>query len=316
MAPMTAATATVPPAALSDALGALRDREHTAQRLLQASARHSFDPDTELDWDADWVEGKWFTPPELCSLYGTPLWDGMSPEQRMDLSRHEAAQVAASGIWFETILMQLLVRHAYDCDLTSGHVRYALTEIADECRHSMMFARLVDKMATPDYAPRPLDHQLGRVLKTASTATVTFAAALCVEEILDWNQRLTFSDERVQPLLRGATRIHVVEEARHVRYAREELRRQLVAAPRWERAVVRLVTAEVILAVMRTLGHPRVYAAVGLDPRLAAQVARQSPHRRLVLQRSAERVVAFFTEIGVIRGATVRAAWRRAQLLP
>ena len=44
-------------------------------------------------------------------------------------------------------------------------------------------------------------------------------------------QRLTFPDERVQPLVRGVTRIHVVEEARHVRYAREELRRQMVTAP-------------------------------------------------------------------------------------
>ncbi|MER7913911.1 VOC family protein, partial [Streptomyces sp. NPDC096068] len=31
-----------------------------------------------------------------------------------DLSRHEAASLASLGVWFEIILMQLLVRHIYD----------------------------------------------------------------------------------------------------------------------------------------------------------------------------------------------------------
>lgn len=37
---------------LRDALGLLKDREQVAERLLASSAKHSFDPDKELDWDA------------------------------------------------------------------------------------------------------------------------------------------------------------------------------------------------------------------------------------------------------------------------
>lgn len=70
--------------ALRDALGPLKDREQVAVRLLEASAKHSFDPDTELDWDTGAEDGKWFWPPELVSLYDTPLWRKMSEEQRMD----------------------------------------------------------------------------------------------------------------------------------------------------------------------------------------------------------------------------------------
>ncbi|MFD6812152.1 AurF N-oxygenase family protein, partial [Streptomyces anthocyanicus] len=225
---------------LRDALGPLRDRERLAERLLEASRKHSYDPDTELDWDAPFEPGKWYWPPELVSLYGTPLWSRMSEEQRIDLSRHEAASLASLGVWFEVILMQLLVRHVYDKPLTSHHVGYALTEIADECRHSMMFARLIRKSGTGEYPVPRVYHNLARVLKTVSTTPGSFAATLLGEEILDWMQRLTFPDERIQPLVRGVTRIHVVEEARHVRYAREELRRQMVTAPRWEREFTRL----------------------------------------------------------------------------
>jgi hypothetical protein len=65
---------------LRDALGLLKDREQVAERLLASSAKHSFDPDKELDWDAPFEEGKWFWPPELVSLYGTPMWQRMSEE--------------------------------------------------------------------------------------------------------------------------------------------------------------------------------------------------------------------------------------------
>jgi hypothetical protein len=82
---------------LQDALGLLKDREEVAERLLQASAVHSFDPDTELDWDAPVEPGKWFWPPELVSLYDTPLWRRMPEEQQMDLARHEAASLASLG---------------------------------------------------------------------------------------------------------------------------------------------------------------------------------------------------------------------------
>lgn len=82
---------------LRDALGLLKDREEVAERLLLSSAKHSFDPDKELDWDAPFEEGKWFWPPELVSLYGTPMWRKMSEEQRIALSQHEAAALASSA---------------------------------------------------------------------------------------------------------------------------------------------------------------------------------------------------------------------------
>ncbi|SOD60737.1 P-aminobenzoate N-oxygenase AurF [Streptomyces zhaozhouensis] len=297
-----------------DALGALKDREQVAERLLAASARHSFDPDRDLDWDQPWQDGLWFWPPELVSLYDTPLWYRMSEEQRVALSRHEAAALASLGIWFELILMQLLVRHIYDKSATSAHVRYALTEIADECRHSMMFARVISQGGTPNYPPGPLHHNLARVFKTVSTTPGSFVATLLGEEVLDWMQRLTFPDERVQPLIRGVTRIHVVEEARHVRYAREELRRQMLSAPRWERELTRLTSGEFARVFSVAFVNPEVYTNVGLDRREAVAQARASAHRREVMREGARRLTDFLDDIGVMRGAA-RRMWRSSGLL-
>ncbi len=293
----------------------LKDREQVADRLLAASAKHSYDPDTELDWDAPLTPGLWFLPERLVSLYDTPLWQRMSEEQRIELSRHEAASLASAGVWFEVILMQLLTRHIYDLDPRSSHVTYALTEMADECRHSRMFARMVTKLGTPYYRPGNVTRFLGRVLKTTATTPGAFTATLLVEEILDRFQRQTFPDPTVQPLIRGITRIHVVEEARHVRYAREELRRQMSSCPAWERQFTRTVSGEAAVVVARALISPAVYASVGLDVPTAVRQARESEHRRETMRWSAEKLTEFLEETGIIHSALDRAAWRRSGLL-
>jgi P-aminobenzoate N-oxygenase AurF len=290
------------------------DRELVAERLLAASAKHSFDPDTELDWDAPFTDGAWFLPEHLVSLYDTPLWRRMPEEQRIALSRHEVASLCSIGIWFEIILMQLMARHIFDIDPTTPHVRYALTEVADECRHSKMFARLITKLGTPVYRPGRLHHNLGRLMKTISTTPGSFTATLLVEEILDWMQRRTFPDESVQPLVRGVTRIHVVEEARHVRFAREELRRQMAECPAWERSWTRFAAGESARVVTRSLISPGVYASVGLDPREAVAQVAASGHRQRLMRDSAERLTAFLDEIGVLRGPGVR-LWRSSGLI-
>ncbi|MCW2783568.1 MAG: rane protein, partial [Marmoricola sp.] len=64
------------------------------ERLLKSSARQSYDPDVDIDWDAPEVPGLWWMQPERMSLYGTTLWDELSVEQRIELSKHEVASIA------------------------------------------------------------------------------------------------------------------------------------------------------------------------------------------------------------------------------
>jgi hypothetical protein len=45
----------------------------------------------------------------------------LSPEQRIELGKHEVASVATTGLWFEAALMQMLLAEAYDEDPASAH---------------------------------------------------------------------------------------------------------------------------------------------------------------------------------------------------
>lgn len=290
------------------------DRERIADRLLLSSAKASYDPLTEIDWDAPADTGRYGMPPHRVSLYGTALWDRLTEAQRRELSRQEVASVACIGIWFEAILMQMLVRQAYDRDPTTSHVQYAYTEIADECRHSVMFARFIRKMDAPYYRLPPFIHFLGKVFKATSTGPLTFGGALFIEELLDQAQREMMTDETLEPLTRVVSRIHVTEEARHMRYAREELIRVWPQRGLVARAYSRIVLALVAAISTAHLIHPDCYARVGLDPKQARRAASRNPHWRASRAWLARQAVETFTAAGLISGVSKR-IWRRAGLL-
>ena len=110
------------------------------------------------------------------------------------------------------------------------------------------------------------------------------------------------------------TRIHVVEEARHVRYAREELRRQMVTAPRWEQEFTRISSGEAARVFSVAFVNPQVYDERRARPARGGGPGKASGHRREVMQTGAKRLTDFLDDIGVLRGVG-RRLWKSSGLL-
>jgi P-aminobenzoate N-oxygenase AurF len=291
-----------------------RERERTAGRLLRSTAAFSYDPELDIDWSAPLDPGKWFLPEHRCSLYGTKLWDELSPDQRRTLAAHEAASIAGFGIWLELILLRMLGKLAYEGDPRTRHVQYALAEIAEECRHSTMFARMIERMGTPSYGPGRRVHALGRLLPAVAYGPALWGAVLLGEEITDRVQREMVGDESIQPLMRMVNRIHILEEARHIGFARAELTRSVAGLSRAELPYHRLLLARVAHIVSRSLISPEVYRSVGLDPRAGRRAALANPAHQQTIRFGGEKIVAFLDEAGLI-GAPGLHLWRRSFLV-
>jgi hypothetical protein len=290
------------------------DRERIAERLLRSTAARSYDPDLDIDWAAPPVPGKAFLPEHRCSLYGTGLYARLTPEQRRELGKHEAASVASAGIWLEFVLLRLLAKQAYQGDPASRHVQYALAEMAEECRHSTMFARMIEWMGTPAYGPSRAVHALGRLLPAIAYGPAMWGAILIGEEVTDRYQREMVADESLQPLVRMVNRIHIMEEARHIGFARAELARTAAKLSRAEVPYHRALLGRTAYIVSRTLISPQVYRSVGLDPREARQIALANPAHQETLRFGGEKIVAFLAETGLV-GAPGTYWWRRSYLL-
>lgn len=284
-------------------------REKVAARLLKATADKSYDPDADVDWHEEFAPGKFFLSPEHVSLYGTPLWDRLGTEQQIELSKHESASWLSAGIAFEMQLDAFLLRHAFVRNPTSNHVRYALTEIEDECRHSLMFSRMIEKMGTPIYCFQPTLRKIVWNAQFLGTEVSAFIGTLIVEEFLDAAQRQIMRDDRVQPLVRQMTTIHVVEEARHVSYARSELARQVERIGPARLAVLRTVTAFMAAGIYKMLVDPACYRSIGLDPKVALEAVESSPHRRQFRRDLTARTFRNFHELGLVGGRSAK-LWR------
>jgi len=272
----------------------------TAVRLLASAAKNSYDPNVDIDWDAPVELDLAYMPLERVSLYGTPLWERMTEQQRIELSKHELASIASTGLWFEIILIQLLARWAYHEDPQDPRTQYALTEIGDETRHVIMFAKAISRMGAPTYRPRKLVHQLARIYKATAKGPALFAPVLVAEEVTDRLQRSMINDEAIHPLVRMVNRIHVVEEARHVRFAREEVARQMRNLGPVGKVVSNLSSAVVAAFVVATLISPDVYANVGLDPDEAVEAARDNPNYAETRRWMGEKIMAFLREEGLV----------------
>jgi hypothetical protein len=81
------------------------------------------------------------------------------------------------------------------------------------------------------------------------------------------------------------------------------------------RACHRFVTAFVSFFIVRSLIHPAVYSAVGIEAKRGRREALANPHHREMIRSAGEKIMGFLDEAGMVKGPA-KALWRRAFLLP
>ncbi|MET9619760.1 MULTISPECIES: diiron oxygenase [unclassified Streptomyces] len=290
------------------------DEQEVARRLLDSAAKLSYDPATEVDWDTPLDKEFHGASPEWSTLYGTAYWNELTESQRKELTRQEAASVASTGIWFEMILQQMVLRDIYAKDPTGPEFQWALTEIADECRHSIMFARGAAKLGAPAYRPRRPVVELGRAFKTLAFGEAAYAAILVAEEVLDVMQRDWMRDERVVPFVRTINNIHVVEESRHMKFARDETRKRLRRAGPLRRRIHAFVIAVASYFIVTSMVNRDVYANAGLDTRRALAEARANEHHHSLMRSSCSGLMEFLASAGLLTKPAL-AFYKRAHLI-
>jgi P-aminobenzoate N-oxygenase AurF len=289
-------------------------REEFAERLLKGSVKKSYAPIVDIDWDAPLDPDKFYLPPKTVSLYGTPLWDDMSRAQQIDLSRQELVNTLSAGIWFENMLNQALLRKMIHQDPTARATHYALTELGDETRHMVMFGKAIERVGAKPMQPRLYQRMIINALPLAFRDSLLWMAALIGEEIFDSLQRQMMDDPDLQPMVQRLMRIHVTEEARHIHFARDGLRKRAPHMRRINKLWVANINGIGGVFFQYLFTNPTPYRRVGLDPREARRAARRSPHRHEVQIAGFAPLAAFLEEVGLM-GRIARRMWKRSHFL-
>lgn len=292
-----------------------RTRDEFSERLLRGSVKKYYEPVVDIDWDAPLDPDKFYLPPKVVSLYGTPLWESMTRAQQIELSRQELVNTLSAGIWFENILNQGILRKLMHEDPTSSETHYALTELGDETRHMVMFGKAIERVDAKPVQPRWYQRVIINALPLGFKGSLLWIAALIGEEIFDSLQRQMMDDPELQPMVQRLMRIHVTEEARHIQFARDGVRRRVDDLPRLSRWWLANLNGVGGPFFQFLFTNPVVYRRVGLDARKARRMARRSPHRHETQIAGFAPLAAFLTEVGLM-GPIARRLWRRTHFLP
>lgn len=289
-------------------------REAVSRRLINGSVKRSYAPVVDLDWDRAPEPERYFLPPSVLSLVGTEIWERLSPQQRIDLSRQEMANILSVGIWFENLLNRTLLARLMVADPASATTHYALTEMGDECRHMVMFGRAIEWSGARPFQMRLWERVGMALLPHALRGSLLWVAALVGEEIFDALQREMLDDPRLQPLVARLMQVHVAEEARHIGFARDGIMRRKPIRGRWETFVAANGHAFAGVLFRRLFTNPAMYRRAGLDGRAAARAARANPRFREAQVRGFASLASFLESAGLMSRLS-RYGWRRGGFL-
>jgi|GEM_PF-2385919 len=199
-----------------------------------------------------------------------------------------------AGIWFENALMQIVLRHLVDIDVRDPMHRYLLTEVADECRHSMMFGEFIRRAGTPAYGPtRDVAMAQG-----PSGRALSYLAILAIEELLDFANRASMRDDRVHPMVRQISKLHVLEEARHVSFAKSYISESWPTLDAVEQEAVRTIAPALVAEIVELSLDPHVFEHLSIAD--GYEIAKANPAYRANVVDGLGKLTSFLTEVGII----------------
>ena len=202
--------------------------------LSEGSVRRNFNPYTDIDWDAPQFavtenDPRWVLP--ASDPLGRHPWYRAQPlEKQIKIGMWRQANVAKVGLHFESILIRGLMQYTFWLPNGSPEYRYCLHESVEECNHTMMFQEMVNRMGVDvPGMPRLLRWVSPLIpLLAGPLPVVFFFGVLAGEEPIDHTQKNVLREAKsLHPVMERVMAIHVAEEARHISFAHEYLRKRV-----------------------------------------------------------------------------------------
>lgn len=136
------------------------------------------------------------------------------------------------------------------------------------------------------------------IVETDGGRALSYLLILAIEEQLDHMNRATMRDERVHPTARHIAKLHVLEEARHVSFAKSFLAEVWPRLEEVDQATVQLAAAELVAEIVSIGLNPTVFDELAIAD--GYQTALANPEHQAHVIASLSKLTDFLSEVGVI----------------
>jgi hypothetical protein len=214
----------------------------TLTTLSEGSVRRNFNPYTDIDWETPEFavipdDERWVLP-ATDPIGQHPWYQAQTKERQIEIGMWRQANVAKVGLHFESILIRGLMEYSFWTPNNSPEYRYCLHEAVEECNHTLMFQEMVNRIgADVPGMPRLLKWVQPFIPLVAGPLPIPFwFGILAGEEPIDHTQKNVLREGKtLHPIMERVMAIHVAEEARHISFAHEYLRKRVPHLSRLKR---------------------------------------------------------------------------------
>jgi hypothetical protein len=267
--------------------------------LYQKGKDKQWDQTSRIDWsiEVDRYDSLGL-PEETSAIYGTPIWDKISEQQKKDLNLHHSAWQFSQFLHGEQGAMICAARIVESVpDLDSKF--YAATQTMDEARHAETYARFLQEKLGLVY---PINDNLSKLLAETLTDSRWDMPYLGMQVLIEGLALAAFGmlrDITTKPLPRQILAYVMQDEARHVAFGRLALKdayRDLSSRERDEREDF---VVEACYLMRDRIRGKEVWAMCGLDEKECDSYVDQSEFMKLFRNQLFTRIVPIVKDIGL-----------------
>lgn len=274
-------------------------------RLEQMAESGYYNPYTMFDWPDTIEPGVPWMSESLTTLAGTPMWDGLTREQQIALTKYEAINFFSLNIHGIRELMSEVVMRIHD-RVYANVSEFLHHFIGEENEHMWFFAQFCLRYGGKLYPAQPtLKADSVAHLSSVARELIVFARILIFEEIVDYYNAHMATDHTLPAIAREINRVHHQDESRHVAFGRMIFVNLLEQVAKRDPAEVPVV-AEYLENYLRysigTLYNPAAYRDAGIPDALSLRKsALEHPAREAAHEQILKRTRKFLSKAGVGR---------------
>ncbi len=285
--------------------------------LSEASVDKCFNAFTDVHWDdpgfaVDFDHDGWLLP-DVDPIAHSEWYRSLPIEKRREIGRYRLTAIIKTGSQFEQLLLLGGTQFLMHVPNQNPEFRYFMHELTEETHHIQMFQEFTNR-SCPEVSgvarwllrAFPLVGFLG-----AYWPALFFAIILAGEEPIDHVQKQIMRSRGINPLLDRIMSIHIAEEARHIGFAHEWLRRHLPESGRVSRFLIGVLTP-----VIMRVGADAILKPSRIDRKrmgIPRKVMRETWGRGTDADKTYRDLFAdvrmLFDEVG-LRGRSNRWIWR------
>ncbi|HTO09922.1 MAG TPA: ferritin-like domain-containing protein, partial [Candidatus Binatia bacterium] len=290
------------------------DGRDSLLRLYEKGKDRQWNGNTRIDWSLDLdPENPQQLPDEQISIFGSDVWNRMTPPERANLRRHLQAQQLSQFMHGEQGALLCAAKIVQQVPSIDAKF-YAATQVVDEARHVEVYARLLHEKFELAYPiTSTLKSLLDNVLSDARW-DMTYLGMQVLIEGLALAAFASIRDHARNPLAAAVNAYVMEDEARHVAFGRIALRDYYPQLTQHERDEREEFAVEACYLMRDRFQAEEVWEALGLPVDECAAYMLESGFMQNYRSALFSRIVPTIKDIG-LWGPKIRKGYEQMGIL-